>query len=424
MMARIGLRQARNFLAVAESQCLTHAARSLMRSQTAVTKTIQELERQFALSLFERSARGVRLTPYGEALLPHLREAAAAFRRGEQLLPVQSARRSTGAARFLCMDVSDHWIDAFVAVAERGSLASAASYLKLTSAAVSTSIRKLEDALHLSLFERTATGLMPTSLCRAVLEHVKLARNHLQRACDEVLSRQQGSRGQVRVGTLPSVQTTIVPHATLRLLRDYPQLDVSTLEAPYTDLVASLKSGDIDLIVGALRGGAVDPTLQQERLLDDDLSLVARKGHALEGQAHIDWPDLLRYEWILSMQDTPARELFAQAMQQRGLAPPAHFIETSSFAMLRGVLLESDRITVCSRHQIYYDEMHGLLTALPFELHETRRSIGILYRRNGAPSRAAELLMQNLREVATEISAPLGARQFRVGQPCMGLTPP
>jgi LysR family transcriptional regulator of gallate degradation len=195
----------------------------------------------------------------------------------------------------------------------------------------------------------------------------------------------------------------ILPQAILRLLRTHPQLDISTTEGSYKDLVASLKCGDIDFFVGAMRGGSLDPSLREDRLLDDHLSVIVRKGHPLERQAHIDWPDLLRYEWILPTRTTRTREVLAQAMKRRGLAPPEHLIESSSFPMLRCVLLESDRIAVASRHQICYEEMHGLLTALPFELHETRRSIGITHRLHGAPGPAAELLIQKIKEVAGEL---------------------
>jgi LysR family transcriptional regulator of gallate degradation len=409
MRTQIGLRQARSVLAVAEFGCLTRAARSLTRSQTSVTKTIRELERQLGIELFERSSRGVQLTAYGDTLLPHLREAAAAFKRGEQLMSPRSL--SAGVSRFFCMDVSDHWIDAFTAVAERGSLCTAAHQLEVTPAAVSTSVRKLEDFLHLSLFVRTVTGLVPTEPGRGLLEHVKLARNHLQNACDEVLSMQGVRRGRVRVGTLPFAQTMILPQAILRLLQSHPQLDISTTEGPYRDLVASLKCGDIDFFVGAMRGESVDPALREERLLDDHLSVIVRKGHPLARLAHIGWPDLLRYEWILPTRGTPSREVLAQAMQRLGLAPPAHFIESSSFPMLRCVLLESDRITVASRHQICYEETHGLLTALPFDLHETRRSIGITRRVHGTPSPAVELLIQKIKEVAGELEPLLASRK-------------
>ncbi|KAB2711370.1 LysR family transcriptional regulator [Brucella intermedia] len=61
--------QLRAFVAVAETGSIRAAARSLALSQTAVTKTVQELEGGLQAPLLHRSARGVSLTPIGTELL-------------------------------------------------------------------------------------------------------------------------------------------------------------------------------------------------------------------------------------------------------------------------------------------------------------------------------------------------------------------
>ncbi len=56
-------------MTVAEKGSLRSAARSLSISQPALTQSIRELERELGVSLFERHARGVTLTPAGTILL-------------------------------------------------------------------------------------------------------------------------------------------------------------------------------------------------------------------------------------------------------------------------------------------------------------------------------------------------------------------
>ena len=55
----------RDFLAVAERGSLRAAARQLNGSQPAISRSIQELERELGVVLFERSPSGVQLTPMG-----------------------------------------------------------------------------------------------------------------------------------------------------------------------------------------------------------------------------------------------------------------------------------------------------------------------------------------------------------------------
>ncbi len=70
----LNLHHLRVFGAVAECGSFTQAAAALRISQPAVSKSVQELERQVALPLLERAGRSSRLTAAGEALAARARE--------------------------------------------------------------------------------------------------------------------------------------------------------------------------------------------------------------------------------------------------------------------------------------------------------------------------------------------------------------
>ncbi|WP_343645116.1 LysR family transcriptional regulator [Enterobacter sp.] len=65
------------FLVTARHLNLTHAAGELCLTQGAVSRKIASLEAWFGFPLFERHARGLRLSPQGSALLPELQSAFA-----------------------------------------------------------------------------------------------------------------------------------------------------------------------------------------------------------------------------------------------------------------------------------------------------------------------------------------------------------
>jgi DNA-binding transcriptional LysR family regulator len=72
------LHQLRTFVVVAEERHFTRAAARLHIAQPAVSQQIRALERSVGQGLFERNARGVRLTIAGQVLLPHARAALRA----------------------------------------------------------------------------------------------------------------------------------------------------------------------------------------------------------------------------------------------------------------------------------------------------------------------------------------------------------
>jgi LysR family transcriptional regulator of gallate degradation len=410
---RISFRQARVFLAVADCRCITRAAKTLNRSQTCVTKSLRDLEDQVGETLFDRSSKGVTLTAFGECLLKRAREAEAAFAAAGELVPQAAIRDSTSTARFYRMDVSDRWLDAFVAVTEYENVPAAAEHLGVTPAAVSASVRKLEDTLRTNLFDRTPTSNVPSPFGASLARYVKLARSHLRSACDEIAGLRGVKRGRLVIGTLPFVRTSIVPKAITSLLDKHSHLDIATVEGSYEDLVAGLRCGDIDIVLGALRGDSADADLGEEAVFHDTLSVIVRAGHPLLDMPQCRWEDLLDYQWILPRNGTPTRKLFEQALLARSLRLPRHVIETSSLVLLRGLLLESDRLTVLSRHQVEYECLSGLLATLPVELRGTCRPFGITRRRNGVLSPAAELFVREFRAAAERCmgtALPVAAR--------------
>jgi DNA-binding transcriptional LysR family regulator len=79
------LRHLRYFVAVAEEGSVNRAARRLLVSQPSLSRQIVGLERHLGQQLLQRTFQGVRLTPAGQALLPH----------AHQLLAMADATRET-----------------------------------------------------------------------------------------------------------------------------------------------------------------------------------------------------------------------------------------------------------------------------------------------------------------------------------------
>ena len=147
---RIELRHLRYFVAVGETLHFGRAAERLNISQPPLSRQIAMLERELGVKLFDRSARGVRLTPSGAALLP----------RAQRLL--QEAQTLVGGAGELARGE--------VAVLNLGFLA-ASAYGVLPS--LLPSFRRARPGIRVTLSEATSdrqlASLMDGSLDAGIL---------------------------------------------------------------------------------------------------------------------------------------------------------------------------------------------------------------------------------------------------------------
>lgn len=74
------------FYAVANSGNISKTAKELYISQPAISKSIQKLEESIGTKLFQRSSRGVTLTPEGQLLYSHVKTAFETLTLGEERL--------------------------------------------------------------------------------------------------------------------------------------------------------------------------------------------------------------------------------------------------------------------------------------------------------------------------------------------------
>lgn len=97
------------FLAVAEEENFSRAAKRLGMSQPPLTEQIQVLEQALKLQLFERSRKGAQLTPVGAAILPAVRKFAEQLQRLElavqETIAGQTGLLTIGAISSALLDV-------------------------------------------------------------------------------------------------------------------------------------------------------------------------------------------------------------------------------------------------------------------------------------------------------------------------------
>jgi len=393
-MNLLNLRHLHVFNVVAITGGVRRSSDTLLRASSAVARSVAALEESLAVQLFERKGRGMLLTTAGEAVrlrVNHIEEELREVR--DDALRLRERSGSQVAA--LDALFNERRLQAAVLLAETHHMPSVARLMGVSPSAVSQAISALEGLLGQALFFRTAHGMLPTDAGRRWTERFERTLSELRHIPADIAALAGIVQGTVTIGALPLARSQLLPRAIAAVLAKHPGLQIRSLESPYEELSAGLMSGRIDFIVGALRAFSSD-TFVSSPLFSDQAALITRSGHPLAAKKKIALTDLAGYPWVLSRAGTPLRELLEQFFHAQGLTPPCPAVETGDLALLRGLLISSDMLTVLSAHQLRHEINSGQLVALPFNMPSMARSIGTMLRKGAQLSPSAKALLTEL----------------------------
>ena len=383
---------------IADRGTVSAAADNLFRTQSAITRSIRDLELTLAVPLFERHASGMLLTEIGKCILPRARRAVQELHQAPRLLhrlkQRDTARRNEAEPIWL---FNLRRLHIFLALYRLHHTQSVASALGISQPAVSAALKVLEKGADMLLFQRTPKGMMPTPAGREIAPFISRALNEIRRIPEDIAAYQGALTGTVHIGALPLCRSSLLPRAICQLLTRYPGIKVVTNESAFSALVTELRAGDVDFILGALRQDEAVLDIHNQVLFDEELILLARPQHPLAGHPLVP-ADLQTTQWILPRDNTPSRHLLDRAFQSLGMAVPLPVVESGDLAIVRGLLLNSDMVAVVSSHQLEYELSAGILQPLRLTLPDTRRQIGLTFRQGALHSPAAQALLECIGE--------------------------
>lgn len=290
-------------------------------------------------------------------------------------------------------------LEYFRIIADHGHLGRAAVALGLSQPALTKSLHRLETELGAHLFERTPKGVRLTPVGEALrvrAGHVELALNH---ARNEVADLVAGRAGRVRLGIGPTLIELLLPAALTTLLERLPEVTVQVVSGLNDVLLAQLTRGDLDLLLCTLPDVAPQG-MTLELLLDDELAVVARKGHPLASRRQIALPVLARQRWVLPSSTVLSRRALEFCLDAAGGAAPATVIETNSVPLLFAVVARTDLLSYQSLRALQSSPDSAQVRALDVPALNRQRRVGLVYRPDSYFPRAALGLMDLLRETA------------------------
>ncbi|GAB4256748.1 MAG: LysR substrate-binding domain-containing protein [Thermoleophilia bacterium] len=292
----------------------------------------------------------------------------------------------------------------FTAVAEDGNFTHAARRLHVSQPALSYQIKRLENEVGARLFHRQTRRVSLTSDGKAFLP---LAQDVLRKA-DEALrvmdERLGVERGEVSLGTIPSVGVQIIPHILSTFRRNFPGIEVRVAEAGSVDLAAKVTAGELDLAIVS-SAPPNHQSLEITPLITEELLLVLPAGHELAEHSSVDLRRLADYEWVLPGQAFTLSDLLISECRRAGFEPRVAF-RTGTLESVRSFVRHELGISVLPRLALY-DQKDDLVVGLPFQKPLTR-DLSIIRAKERYAAVAARAMSVHIRTTVLSSFASLG----------------
>jgi len=216
-----------------------------------------------------------------------------------------------------------------VALADLRHFRRAAEFVHVSQPTLSGQIRKLEEMLGVVLFERDGRTIAPTPAGEAIIAEARHALAHAAAIRDIANAFRDPLAGPLRLGLIASLGPYLVPDLMTQVGHDAPRLDLIVTEGLTPDLIASVRTRELDAAVIATPAG--EGELVDYTLFDEPFLLAHAPDHPL---ADIASPSLAEIERGTLLLLTEGHCLRDQALSLCGAASVDTSVRAASLATL------------------------------------------------------------------------------------------
>lgn len=271
-------------------------------------------------------------------------------------------------------------------VAETGSINAAARTLNISQPALSKNLSDFEARIGAKVLDRSLSGTRLTPIGEALCQNARSIRAELARARRQFDSMQSAATGTLSIGSAPIGEPYLLPRSMELFLKQWPQFRISVSDESVRDLPASLRRGDIDMILGALLDVEPGSDLVEEVLFHDKMVIAVRRDHPLSKKPNLTLAETEGMGWIMPSTGLRLRGLVDNSFRQAGIDPPVTIIECTPYPIVRNMVRAGDWLATLPLQSVANDLQAGELAVLNLELNIPPRPIGVIRRANGHPS--------------------------------------
>jgi LysR family transcriptional regulator for metE and metH len=302
------------------------------------------------------------------------------------------------------------------AIADQGSVTSAANHLHLTQSALSHQLREIEDRLGAPLFHRRSKKMLLTPAGERLLESARIVLAELRRTEEEILGRSQQREGILRLSTECYTCYHWLP-ARLKIFSErYPRVEVRIVAEATRRPFQALLDGKLDLAIASTQ--IRNRKLSYKPIFKDELVAVMDPLHPLATKAFVAAEDFAAEHLITYSVPKEDLSVFQMVLDPAGVIP-RHLSKVELTEAILEMVKAGLGITVMARWAVVPYVESGTLKAVRL----TRRGIqrtwwAAMIRNESSPAYIGEFvkILANRTEQGNPMLNVLNWRSARAGR--------
>ena len=289
-------------------------------------------------------------------------------------------------------------LEVFVAVAQEGRFSRAAEKLHRTQSAISQTIRKLEDEIGESLFDRSSREGRVTDVGRVLLDHAEKLLNLRQGAHQALLELRELQQGKLSIAANELTALYLLP-VLAQFRRLHPMIKIAVQRSLGRTIPEDIIRHNCEL--GVLTYDPENPQLRSVVVYQDELVFVVPPKHPLASEREVRIQQLGAESFVAHNVSSPYREKVIEAFRRH--KTPLHMaVELPTLQAIKNFVASGNGVAFLPEISVENELARGELKSIPVKDLSLHRKLRLTYRKAGTLSHAARAFLKVAESVATQ----------------------
>ena len=204
----------------------------------------------------------------------------------------------------------------FYVVAKNKNMTRASEELFISQPAISQSIKKLEEQLGGTLFQRSNKGMELTEEGKMFYDYISGALELIDNAENEFTSFKELDKGEIKIGCSTTLTKLVLLDALNDFHKDYPNISIKIDNALTSSLINDLKLGKLDMVIFN-DSGIKESGVHLEKLLDLKQGFIYNPDFFSDNISNLS--DINILPLILQKNNSNSRQLLNQIALEHGV---------------------------------------------------------------------------------------------------------